>query len=532
MMKFLFFSIAISSCFFAFSQAGSTCALANTLAFNTNVCNTNSFPGSFPDNGSAPANGCNGNYNDGEYWYKITGTGTQASVIVSSLSATHSGVFIYSGCPSSGGTCLASQVNGNSTFSYNATTPILTLGQTYYIVVANFASVPSSQPYQTNFCITVVETSPPVVASNCANFANVCTNYGFQIQPNGYGTVREIPNATVGSISNPLYGLSNPPNPWGTPNQGCLRSGEMNSTWMVINISVSGSLQFTFGGVGTQMGYYDWAMYPYNGASSCSAISGNTLAPVRCNWNAQNYGGTGLALSTALPTGGVSGNFEPPLNVVAGQKYIICFSNWSNSTTSVPLVFGGTATVSCINPLGVDLVSFDVNGSCDESTALIEWKTIDEVNHDYFDVLKSFDGVQWNSLGRITSKSFVEDGTNVYQLRDLKFEEAAYFKLKQVGLDGKESFSDIKRVNCSESIKLNSLFPNPANDQTVLTFMTKEEGLLSIYDQTGRLINEIKLENTKGKITKKSIDVSSFESGAYIFVIATNGNRASVKFLK
>ena len=72
--------------------------------------------------------------------------------------------------------------------------------------------------------------------------------------------------------------------------------GEKNSTWMIINVATTGTLEMTFGagsGATAQSGYYDWAMWTY-GPNSCADITGNTLAPIRCNWNGSPTGGTGI----------------------------------------------------------------------------------------------------------------------------------------------------------------------------------------------------------------------------------------------
>ena len=175
-------------------------------------------------------------------------------------------------------------------------------------------------------------------AGDCSAAINVCTDLGFQIDANGSGSVNEIP--ALGSLGNP-----NNNNPGGSGNEGCLRIGESNSTWMIINIAGSGNLEFNFGG-SDQSGYYDWIMYPYN-ATSCTDIPANLVAPVRCNWNGCNYGGTGLDDNPSWLTE-CSSNFEPSLPVVCGEQYIICFSNYNSAVTDVPLVFGGTATVECM----------------------------------------------------------------------------------------------------------------------------------------------------------------------------------------
>lgn len=119
---------------------------------------------------------------------------------------------------------------------------------------------------------------------------------------------------------------------------------------MVINVQTTGTLQFSFGAGGSQTGCYDWIMWPYTGPATCTAISNNTQAPVACSWNSPCMGGTGMAAPASIPAGGYTSNFVAPLNVTCGQKFIVCFSNYSSLSTTVPLNFFGTAQVSC-NPI-------------------------------------------------------------------------------------------------------------------------------------------------------------------------------------
>ncbi len=169
-------------------------------------------------------------------------------------------------------------------------------------------------------------------AGDCSNAINICTNATFQVSPNGFGGIDEL----NGNISNPT---TNP----ASGNSGCLLSGELNSTWMIINIASSGTLEFSFG-QDNGIGCLDWIMWPY-GPNACTDIFNNALPPVRCNWNGMCEFYTGVG--TPPPAGGDPSNFEPELIVAAGEQYIVCLSNYSSQTTTVPLNFFGTASVSC-----------------------------------------------------------------------------------------------------------------------------------------------------------------------------------------
>lgn len=191
--------------------------------------------------------------------------------------------------------------------------------------------------------IVTITIKAQVTAPDCNTAVNICSNASFAIDPNGPGAVTDF--TTSHNVSNPT---TNP----ASSNSGCLFSGELNPTWMIINVATSGNLEFNFG-AGNQSGCYDWIMWPYN-ANTCSGIFNNTLPPVRCNWNGPCSGcGTGIGPVPANATGfGCQSNYEPSLPVTAGQQFIICFSNFSGAVTNVPLSFTGSAQVSC-NPVNV-----------------------------------------------------------------------------------------------------------------------------------------------------------------------------------
>ncbi|MBL7922190.1 MAG: hypothetical protein JNJ40_17880, partial [Bacteroidia bacterium] len=179
-----------------------------------------------------------------------------------------------------------------------------------------------------------------VTATQCNQAVNICSNASFGINPNGNGTL-----PASGTFGNP----STVAPPLGAPGGfGCLLAGALNSTWMIINVQTTGTLEFSFGAgaVNPQAGCYDWIMYPFT--NNCAQITGGSVAPIRCNWNSLCSGGTGIA--NTVPAGASAANFPPGLAVTCGQKFIVCFSNYSSVTTNVNLNFFGSAQVSC-NPI-------------------------------------------------------------------------------------------------------------------------------------------------------------------------------------
>ena len=113
----------------------------------------------------------------------------------------------------------------------------------------------------------------------CNNAQPVCTNPNFQFTSSaGSGLVSglNVSNPTT----NPQTGNGN--NPLGPSNSGCLLSQGPGPQWLLVTVSSNGSLGFSFGAAGSanpQIGFYDWAMWPYS-PTACQNIFNNTLPPV------------------------------------------------------------------------------------------------------------------------------------------------------------------------------------------------------------------------------------------------------------
>jgi hypothetical protein len=317
----------------------------------------------------------------------------------------------------------------------------------------------------------------PITASDCMNAVNICENLNFQIDPNGSGLINEIP--APGSMANPLYDYGDAIlSPWGSDNYGCLRSGELNSTWMVINIWQGGLLNFTFGGLGTQAGFYDWIMYPYDPDNTCQDIFNNAVPPVRCNWNYSATGGTGL--QSVIPAGGTPGNFEPPLAVATGDQYIICFSNFSSATTTVPLDFGGTAVVGCFE-LVLPVTLSEFSAAPHGNFVKVQWTTQSELDNDYFVVEHSLNQSDWKNIGEVDGKMFSQEKTDYLFLHREPQAGLNYYRLKQVDMNGEVIYSDVAAAEMPSSRQM--VFPNP--NQGV--FYMPSGCPFSVHDVTGRI---------------------------------------------
>jgi hypothetical protein len=209
---------------------GTSCAAAQTLTPGTQQCGNSNNVGSFPDDETAPVNPCNSWYAYGEYWFSHVGDGNRLQLDLSGLTGTYAGLFVLDDCPSAGGNCVMSYSNGNSTIDYSVTTPNLTSGTTYYIVIASdgFAG-----DYSTDFCLDATIMIPPPAPAN-----DDCPG-AYVVTPNatascGTQTAGSIFSATASG--DPMGGCG------GTANDDVWFMFDANSTDMSLNINdISGS---------------------------------------------------------------------------------------------------------------------------------------------------------------------------------------------------------------------------------------------------------------------------------------------------
>ncbi len=448
-----------------------------------------------------------------EALYTLTPAST-GNYTITYTGQTYSSIWVFSGnCPASGGLCQGS-VSGLA--ASQSLTLNLTAGLQYWILFDTWPAPPS--PCPGTFSISTSTVPPPVVASDCNQAVNVCTNINFQIDPNGSGSTIEIP--PLGSVGNPdLLASDFVSSTWGTDNWGCLRSGELNSTWMVVNVLTGGSLTFTFGGLGTQSGFYDWIMYPYN-PSACTNVANNLVAPVRCNWNGVSFGGTGLAAT--IPAGGDPTNYEPPLNVGSYTQWLICFSNWSSVTTAVPLQFGGTAVVSC-SPLPLELLAFDAtqNGA----RVSLDWTTVSEMNSLHFEVERSDNMAEWEKIDLVLAMGNTQVQTGYASTDHAPLPGMGFYRLRIVDLDGSSTFSPIRSVRMASDVLICQ--PNPSSG--FFTVLNVPEGAsIDVLDVLGR---SIAVHVRMDQLQKALVDLGSPTPGLYTVRMAHGANVAMTKVL-
>jgi len=180
-------------------------------------------------------------------------------------------------------------------------------------------------------------------------------------------------------------------------------------------------------------------------------------------------------------------------------------------TSFSPFALGSTTSN---NPLPVELTSFSCN-KVSNGTVQLSWITASESNSDYFSIEKSNDGISFESIGK-KDASGNSTTTVKYTFTDTDVRAGkAYYRLKQIDLDGKSEYSDLCFVNNElEEYKL-KIYPNPAGNTVYVNLGLEESPSVSVLNNWGDEVPVKVYDGDNGKV----LDTSSLPDGLYIVQI-------------
>jgi len=170
----------------------------------------------------------------------------------------------------------------------------------------------------------------------------------------------------------------------------------------------------------------------------------------------------------------------------------------------------------------------------------VSWQTASELNNRGFFIQRALDGKSFEDI------TFVKGAGNsstptTYTYRDVRAFSGAgantlYYRLRQVDYDGKQQLTNLVIVKLANHIEAPVVYPNPFNEQVVVTWNTQLSELLNITltDLTGKVVlsqdvqvvsgvNQVVL--TTSELTTNGVyflKVSGASSSTYHKLIKTN----------
>jgi len=177
----------------------------------------------------------------------------------------------------------------------------------------------------------------------------------------------------------------------------------------------------------------------------------------------------------------------------------------------------GLWEIDLINvPLPVELISFTGKYNKLANTNDLAWLTASEINNNYFEIMKSDNGIDFISIG-IVKSSGNSSGNSNYTYQDKKpFAGINYYRLKQVDVDGRAKNSNIINISVKKNAADLILYPNPASSNISIEYSDGFENTsMDIFNLLGVNISDKTIMNQETN-RKINLNISQLPPGIYV----------------
>ncbi|MDQ6762569.1 MAG: T9SS type A sorting domain-containing protein [Bacteroidota bacterium] len=242
-------------------------------------------------------------------------------------------------------------------------------------------------------------------------------------------------------------------------------------------------------------------------------------------WNNIQLIKTSKAVSGATPTNPAgAGTVEEvmPIHGTLGTDFTLSYTFNTG--------FSGFGAGLISSTLPTTLLNF--NGSIQNTAVLLKWKSENETNVNYYEVQHSFNGGDFEFLGKVKSLAVGGFERN-YSILDTKAGALNYYRLKVVDKNGSIAFSKIISVNMPGARQKIFVLNNPFQNSIDLRFANqpKEKVTLKLYNTLGSLI-AAKDFPAAGNYIKFEMPSTSIRKGFYLLEARVDGENFTYRLLK
>lgn len=199
------------------------------------------------------------------------------------------------------------------------------------------------------------------------------------------------------------------------------------------------------------------------------------------------------------------------------------------STAMIPANSTRYITIASINsrsPLPVILVDFTAVVTTNKKVKL-NWRTATEINSDYFAIERAGSDMQWQEIAQVKAAGHSTQLLSYSFIDNNPLQGAVSYRLRQVDLDGKFSYSGVRIVllNATEWL---TVYPQPSQERITVEGSIGNVKRLMITDITGRMVaDKVRLVVNEGD--RIVLDITGLPPGVYL-VKTTTG--AATKLIK
>ena len=233
------------------------------------------------------------------------------------------------------------------------------------------------------------------------------------------------------------------------------------------------------------------------------AVAGGSNATINLQWNAgQELAGFNRSISQF-------GHY----NMGAWQLQTATVASGANPYNLTGMGITSFSPFGIFNSaavLPIKLTNFSAKE--DNGSSNLYWATSFELNNKGFNIQQSTDAATFSSIGFVKSKGNSSSTISSYSFKHYNPSSGKnYYRLQQLDLDGKITYSNIEMVDIKKSKSLISIYPNPTSE--LINIKSNEKiSLIELVDVSGRVIKTfLSLQN--------KIDIRTLTNGMYVLKV-------------
>jgi hypothetical protein len=179
-----------------------------------------------------------------------------------------------------------------------------------------------------------------------------------------------------------------------------------------------------------------------------------------------------------------------------------------------------------------------VTAKLNGAVAIVDWKTETEINSDYFVVERSIDNRSFTAVGTVAAAGNSTTRRN-YSLTDnvsaLMSEKAIYYRIRQVDMDARASFSNVVIVKLGKNAGVVA-WPNPFTESISININSSAAAQINIklINVSGQVLRNQSQAVSRGTTQISMRNLNNLASGIYFLQVEDSKGaiREVIKFVK
>ena len=206
-----------------------------------------------------------------------------------------------------------------------------------------------------------------------------------------------------------------------------------------------------------------------------------------------------------------------------GSGIQISYGSFEIAEISTAMIPAGTTKYGTIVSIGgtlpVELLEFRVEHNTGFN--VITWTTGSEINSAYFEVQKSVDGINWQTIEVVQAAGNAMEERDYQALDQELCEQKCYYRLNQVDQDESHQYSEIRIIESNKLDEVNLVvYPVPVTDHATVNFTANITGMyhIEVIGTAGASIYAAKLVCVEGD-NNFEIDTRDYATGMYYLIV-------------